>query len=46
MQKLEEIIPEAQRDFAACNSVTELEQAKARYLGKTGPLSEALKGLG
>ena len=46
MQKLEEIIPEAQRDFAACNSVTELEQAKARYLGKTGPLTEALKGLG
>lgn len=46
MPKLEEIIPEAQREFAACGSVTELEQAKARYLGKTGPITEALKGLG
>lgn len=46
MQKLEDIIPEAQRDFAACGSIADLEQAKARYLGKTGPLTEALKGLG
>ncbi len=46
MSKLEEIIPEAQREFSACNTVTELEQAKARYLGKTGPITEALKGLG
>jgi phenylalanyl-tRNA synthetase alpha chain len=46
MQKLEEIVPEAQRDFAACSSIADLEQAKARYLGKTGPLTEALKGLG
>lgn len=46
MSKLEEIIPEAQREFSACSSVTELEQVKARYLGKTGPITEALKGLG
>jgi len=46
MSKLEEIIPEAQREFASCSSVTELEQIKARYLGKTGPITEALKGLG
>ncbi|HEU4709539.1 MAG TPA: phenylalanine--tRNA ligase subunit alpha, partial [Methylophilaceae bacterium] len=46
MSKLEEIIPEAQREFAACATVTELEQVKARYLGKTGPITEALKGLG
>ena len=46
MDNLQHIIPEAQRDFAACATVTDLEQAKARYLGKSGVLTEALKGLG
>ncbi len=46
MQKLEQILPEVKADFAACTSITELEQAKARYLGKSGALTEALKGLG
>lgn len=46
MQKLEQILPEAQADFAACATITDLEQAKARYLGKSGALTEALKGLG
>ena len=46
MQNLEQILPDAQRDFAACATVTDLEQVKARYLGKSGVLTEALKGLG
>lgn len=46
MEKLEQILPEAQRDFAACVTITDLEQAKARYLGKSGVLTEQLKGLG
>lgn len=46
MQNLEHIISEAQRDFAACASIADLEQAKARYLGKSGSLTEALKSLG
>ena len=46
MDNLDHIIPEAQRDFSACATVTDLEQAKARYLGKSGVLTEALKGLG
>ena len=46
MQKLEQILPEAKADFAACATITDLEQAKARYLGKSGALTEALKGLG
>ena len=46
MQNLEHIISEAQQDFAACASIADLEQAKARYLGKSGSLTEALKGLG
>ena len=43
---LEQYIPEAQRDFAAAATVNDLEQAKAKYLGKSGVLTEALKGLG
>jgi phenylalanyl-tRNA synthetase alpha chain len=46
MQNLEQILPEAQREFAACNTINDLEQAKARYLGKSGVLTEQLKGLG
>jgi phenylalanyl-tRNA synthetase alpha chain len=46
MSNLEHTISEAQRDFAACSTVTDLEQVKARYLGKSGVLTEALKGLG
>lgn len=43
---LEQYIPEAQRDFASAATVNDLEQAKAKYLGKSGVLTEALKGLG
>ena len=43
---LESLIPEAQRDFSACANINDLEQAKAKYLGKSGSLTEALKGLG
>jgi len=43
---LDDILPEAQRDFAACNNIQDLEQAKARFLGKSGSLTEQLKGLG
>jgi phenylalanyl-tRNA synthetase alpha chain len=46
MQNSEQIIIDAERDFAACASIAELEQAKAKYLGKAGLLTEALKGLG
>lgn len=46
MDNLEHIVVDAQRDFAACAAIADLEQAKARYLGKNGLLTEALKGLG
>lgn len=46
MQNLEQILPDAQRDFAACANMVDLEQAKAKYLGKSGVLTEFLKGLG
>ena len=46
MQKLEQILPEAQAEFSACATMNDLEQAKAKYLGKSGLLTEQLKGLG
>jgi phenylalanyl-tRNA synthetase alpha chain len=46
MQTLEQILPLAQADFAVCATINDLEQAKARYLGKSGMLTEQLKGLG
>ncbi len=46
MQNLEQILIDAERDFAACNSLVDLEQAKAKYLGKSGALTDLLKGLG
>jgi phenylalanyl-tRNA synthetase alpha chain len=45
-KNLGQLVSQAQRDFANCAMITELEQAKARYFGKSGALTEALKGLG
>ena len=45
-QQLEQIIAEASRAISATASVADLEQAKARFLGKSGSLTELLKGLG
>jgi phenylalanyl-tRNA synthetase alpha chain len=46
MTDLTHLIAEAQTDFNACADMPSLENAKAKYLGKTGSLTEALKGLG
>ena len=46
MQTLEQIIAEATQAISATASIAELEQAKARFLGKNGSLTEQLKGLG
>ena len=46
MQKLEEVLSDAQREFSVCDTLVELEQAKARFLGKSGALTESLKQLG
>ncbi len=40
------IVAAALGEFAGCNDTAALENAKARYLGKTGSLTEQLKGLG
>jgi phenylalanyl-tRNA synthetase alpha chain len=46
MSNLQHLIAESQADFSACSDMPALENAKAKYLGKTGALTEALKGLG
>ena len=46
MSDLERIVEEARSAIAATSSIAELEQAKARFLGKSGTLTEQLKSLG
>ncbi len=46
MEKLETIVQEALSQFAAASDSAQLEQAKARYLGKAGALTELLKSVG
>ena len=46
MEELQQILDQALKQFAAISDETELEQVKARYLGKDGSLTGLLKGLG
>ena len=46
MQELSELIESAQREFALAGQAAALEDAKARYLGKTGRLTMLMKELG
>ena len=46
MNDLDQLVAAAQTDFAAAPTPAELENAKARFLGKAGKLTELLKGLG
>jgi len=46
MIDLDQLVTQASAEFAAAGDATLLEQTKARYLGKSGSLTELLKGLG
>ncbi|MGA7594063.1 MAG: phenylalanine--tRNA ligase subunit alpha [Gallionella sp.] len=46
MEELQHILDQAVRQFALISDEAELEQVKARYLGKEGSLTALLKGLG
>jgi phenylalanyl-tRNA synthetase alpha chain len=46
MSSIETIVLEAGAAIAAAATVPDLEQAKSRFLGKAGALTELLKGLG
>ncbi len=45
MNDLEPLVHDAQRDFAQATTPADLENAKARYLGKSGHLTDQLKAL-
>ena len=45
MNNLENLLNEATLLFDSIDNISDLEQAKARYLGKSGALTEILKGL-
>jgi phenylalanyl-tRNA synthetase alpha chain len=46
MENLDQIVNQALADFGAALAPAQLEEAKARYLGKDGSLTGLLKGLG
>ncbi|GAB2180424.1 phenylalanine--tRNA ligase subunit alpha [Denitratisoma sp. agr-D3] len=46
MNNLEQLVADAAAEFASVTEPAKLEEAKARYLGKSGSLTELLKGLG
>jgi phenylalanyl-tRNA synthetase alpha chain len=46
MQELDKLVAEAMTLFGGIDNADTLEQAKARYVGKSGALTELLKGLG
>jgi phenylalanyl-tRNA synthetase alpha chain len=46
MEQLQQILDQAMQQFAVISDEAELEQVKARYLGKEGSLTVLLKGLG
>jgi len=46
MQDLDAIVKDALTEFAGIGDADALEQTKAQYLGKSGTLTELLKGLG
>ncbi len=45
MDHLKDLIELAKKDFDGCKTLTELDNAKSKYIGKTGPLTEAMRGL-
>ncbi len=46
MNDLDTLVKTAEADFAAAPTGAELENAKARFLGKAGRITELMKGLG
>lgn len=46
MNSLDHLVTQAESDFAMVEDAAALENAKAKYLGKAGQLTELMKGLG
>ncbi|MCC7269799.1 MAG: phenylalanine--tRNA ligase subunit alpha, partial [Rhodocyclaceae bacterium] len=46
MSDIDQLVAQATAEFAGIEDASALEQAKARFLGKSGSITELLKGLG
>lgn len=45
MDELNQLIDQAKKDFAGCSKLAELDHIKSKFLGKSGPITEAMKSL-
>jgi phenylalanyl-tRNA synthetase alpha chain len=45
MEELKKLIQQAKDDFSKVSELADLDHVKSKYLGKQGPLTEAMKGL-
>ncbi len=45
MDQLNQLIDQAKKDFANCSKLAELDHIKSKFLGKSGPITEAMKSL-
>ena len=45
MDQLNQLIDQAKKDFASCLKLAELDHIKSKFLGKSGPITEAMKSL-
>ena len=45
MKELKKLIQQAKDDFSKVSELSDLDHVKSKYLGKQGPLTEAMKGL-
>ncbi len=45
MDELNQLIVQAKKDFASCSKLAELDHIKSKFLGKSGPITEAMKSL-
>lgn len=45
MENLNQVIDQAKNEFLNCNKLADLDHIKAKFLGKNGPITEAMKSL-
>ena len=45
MDELNQLIDQAKKDFVSCSKLAELDHIKSKFLGKSGPITEAMKSL-
>jgi len=45
MSDLNQLINQARDEFLNCSKLADLDHIKAKFLGKTGPITEAMKSL-